>query len=147
VSADIRPIAAADRADWAELFLAYGVFYETEFSPEVLDGVWTWLMDADHELSALVAAQGGRLVGLAHLHRVADTFTARPKWYLDDLYVRPEARGAGVAGALIAACAATAHAAGGGTLGWITASDNVTAQRLYDRVATRADWVSYEMET
>ena len=86
-------------------------------------------------------------MGFAHLRRLSDTFTAGPSWFLDDLYVVPEHRGAGVASALIERCEATAHAAGGGTLRWITASDNTTAQRLYDRVATRATWVTYEKET
>jgi ribosomal protein S18 acetylase RimI-like enzyme len=143
----IRPIAARDRDAWRSLFTAYGVFYETEFSPDVLDGVWAWLMDADHEISARVAEVDGVLVGFAHLRALSDTFTAGPAWSLDDLYVAPEHRGAGIARALIAACAVTGHDAGGGTLRWITASDNSTAQRLYDTVATRTSWVTYEMET
>lgn len=147
----IRPIAPDDHDAWRALYTAYGVFYETDFSPAVLDGVWTWLMDPAHEVSALVAqvegADGPTLVGFAHLRRTYDTFTAGPAWSLDDLYVAPEHRGAGIARALIAACDATAHAAGGGTLRWITASDNTTAQRLYDTVATRTTWVTYEKET
>jgi ribosomal protein S18 acetylase RimI-like enzyme len=151
MSARIRVIEARDHDEWRALFTAYGVFYETEFSPDVLDGVWTWLMDAAHDVSALVAegdgAEVGTLVGFAHLRRLNDTFTAGPGWSLDDLYVAPQSRGHGVARSLIAACDATAHAAGGGTLRWITASDNTTAQRLYDTVATRTSWVTYEKET
>jgi ribosomal protein S18 acetylase RimI-like enzyme len=144
---NIRPIVTADREQWAELFLAYGVFYKSTFTPEVVDSVWGWLTDDAHELSALVAEDGDTLVGFAHLHRVADTFTAGPKFYLDDLYVRPEQRGGGIARALIAECATIARAAGAEALGWITASDNATAQRLYDQVATRTTWVTYELET
>jgi GNAT superfamily N-acetyltransferase len=152
----IRPIRPGDREAWWALFIAYGVFYETDFAPAVLDGVWAWLMDAAHEVSALVAevdsdgpggTGGPTLVGFAHLRRLHDTFTAGPAWSLDDLYVVPEQRGAGIARALIAACEATAHEAGGGTLRWITASDNSTAQRLYNTVATRTTWVTYEKET
>jgi ribosomal protein S18 acetylase RimI-like enzyme len=147
----IRPIAPGDRDAWRTLFTAYGVFYKADFSPAVLDGVWAWLMDAAHDVSALVAestgAESPALVGFAHLRRLNDTFTAGPAWSLDDLYVAPEHRGEGIARSLIAACAATAHAAGGGTLRWITASDNSTAQRLYDAVATRTSWVTYEKET
>ena len=147
----IRPIGPGDRDAWQSLFTAYGVFYETDFSPAVLDGVWAWLMDAAHEVSALVAEidnpDGPGLVGFAHLRRLSDTFTAGPAWSLDDLYVAPEHRGAGIARALIAACEAAAHAAGGGTLRWITASDNSRAQSLYDTVATRTTWVTYEKET
>jgi ribosomal protein S18 acetylase RimI-like enzyme len=148
MSPRIRAIELRDHDEWSALFTAYGVFYETDFSPAVLDGVWAWLMDADHEISALVAeADDASLVGFAHLRRLHDTFTAGPGWSLDDLYVAPESRGQGVARALIAACDAAAHAAGGGTLRWITASDNETAQRLYDTVATRTSWVTYEKET
>ena len=148
MSVRIRAIEARDHDEWLALFTAYGVFYETEFSPAVLDGVWAWLMDAAHDVSALVAEDdSSKLIGFAHLRRLHDTFTAGPGWSLDDLYVVPESRGQGVARLLIAACEATAHAAGGGTLRWITASDNVTAQRLYDTVATRASWVTYEKET
>ncbi len=28
---------------------------------------------------------------------------------------------------------------------WITAADNYTAQRAYDRVASRTTWVTYDM--
>ncbi len=147
----IRPVGPSDRDAWQSLFAAYGVFYETDFAPTVFDGVWAWLMDDAHEVSALVAELGGpsgpTLVGFAHLRRMQDTFTAGPAWSLDDLYVAPEHRGSGVARSLIAACEATAHAGGGGTLRWITASDNSTAQRLYDTVATRTSWVTYEKET
>ena len=142
----IRPIAAADHDQWRELFRAYGEFYETEFSDEVLDGVWAWLMDPDHEVHALVAEDDGALVGFAHIRRHADTFTAGPAWYLDDLYVAPAARGRGAARALIERGYADATAAGGGTFRWITASDNDTAQLLYERIATRAGWIVYEKE-
>ncbi|MGN6501418.1 MAG: GNAT family N-acetyltransferase [Pseudolysinimonas sp.] len=143
---NIRPVTPADHAAWRELFRAYGVFYETTFSDEVLDGVWGWLMDPGHEVHAIVAEHDGALVGFAHVRRLWDTFTAGPGWFLDDLYVAPEQRGTGVARSLIERGYADAEAAGGGTFRWITAADNETAQLLYDRIATRADWVVYEKE-
>lgn len=143
---NIRPVTAADHEAWRELFRAYGIFYETTFSDEVFDGVWAWLMDPGHEVHAIVAERDGELVGFAHIRRLWDTFTAGPGWFLDDLYVAPEHRGTGVARALIERGYADAEAAGGGTFRWITAADNETAQLLYDRIATRADWVVYEKE-
>jgi len=141
----VRAVEAKDRPEWERLFVAYGVFYETVFDADVLDGVWGWLTDDTHEVSALVAVDdSGELVGFAHYRRLADTFTAGPGWNLDDLYVAPSARGLGAATALIDAVAAHAAAHGGGTLRWITAENNHTAQRVYDRVATRATWVTYE---
>ena len=142
-----RPIEERDQEAWRGLFRDYGVFYKTAFDDVVLGGVWEWLMDPTHEVKALVAVLDDGIVGFAHYRRLADTFTAGPAWFLDDLYVMPDARGAGVASSLIEAVAAVASENGGGTLRWITAADNLTAQSVYDKVATRATWVTYERET
>ncbi len=144
MSASIRPIEPRDRAAWGALFRDYGVFYETTFDDPVLDGVWTWLMDAAHPVSAFVATDDGNLVGFAHYRSVPDTFSAADGWFLDDLYVEPGQRGKGLATALIDAVAAACTERGGGTLRWITAASNTTAQRVYDRIATRSTWVTYE---
>jgi ribosomal protein S18 acetylase RimI-like enzyme len=142
----VRPITADDHDQWRELFRAYGVFYETHFSDHIVDGVWAWLLDPEHEVSALVADDAGTVVGFAHIRKLHDTFTAGPAWFLDDLYVAPGNRGQGIARALIERGYADGTAAGGGTFRWITAADNETAQALYDRIATRAGWIVYEKE-
>ncbi len=142
----IRPIAQGDREQWEILFLAYGVFYETDFSPEILDGVWTWLMNPSHPIKAWVASGDDGLVGFAHLRFHDDTFTAGPAWFLDDLFTSPQARGKGVATAIITALQDHAARHGGGTLRWITGAENTTAQSLYDSLATRTSWVMYEQE-
>ena len=138
----VRDAEPPDRADWQRLFLDYGVFYETEFGAPVLDGVWSWLMEPAHEVKAVVAESDGELIGFAHYRRLADTFTAMPAYFLDDLYTTPGARGRGVGAALIAA---VRERAGGAQVRWITAADNTRAQGLYDRVARRATWVTYEL--
>lgn len=143
----VRPVAAADHDRWRELFVAYGAFYETRFDDDVLDGVWAWLLDEDHPVRCLVAERGGVVVGFAHHRQQPDTFSAGPGWFLDDLFTDPAHRGTGAARALVAAVEEHARARGGGTLRWITADDNLTAQRFYDRVATRTRWVTYEVET
>lgn len=142
----VRAIEERDAARWRELFTAYGVFYETAFDDAVLDGVWAWLMDAEHPLFCLVAERGTEVVGFAHVREQPDTFTAGPGWFLDDLYTAPESRGTGAGSALIEAIADHARTRGGGTVRWITAADNERAQRVYDRVATRTAWVTYEKE-
>lgn len=142
----IRDIHADDRARWEELFLAYGVFYETSFDRTVLDGVWAWLMDDAADVRAFVAVEGDDVIGFTHYRPEPDNFTAKSAWFLDDLYVDPLHRGAGTATALIDAVAAYATANGGGKLQWITSHDNEKAQRVYDRIATRTTWVTYEKE-
>lgn len=144
---EIRDIREGDHDNWRRLFTEYGVFYETHFSPAVLDGVWAWLMDAESEVCAVVAVDDGRAFGFAHYRQLPDTFTAGPSWFLDDLYVEPGHRGSGAGAALIDAVAERAASDGGGTLRWITAADNETAQSVYNRVATKTSWVTYERET
>lgn len=143
----IRDIEPADRDAWERLFLAYGVFYKTAFDRPVLDGVWAWLMDDAAPVRAFVAVEGAEVFGFALYREVPDTFTAGPAWFLDDLYVDPEHRGSGAGTALIEAITDYAREHGGGTLRWITADDNFTAQSVYDKLATRAKWVTYERES
>jgi len=140
----VRPLAAADEARWRELFHAYGVFYETDFSDEVLDRVFALLLEEGSGVDGLVAERDGQVVGLAHYRSHPDTFTGGRDWYLDDLFVDPTVRGSGAGRALIEALAEKS-AGTGGSLRWITADTNTTAQALYDRVATRTRWVTYEV--
>ena len=141
----IRALEARDADAWRALFTAYGAFYETDFTPEVLDRVWT-ILQQDDALHALVAEQDGVIVGIAHYRYHPDTFSGGWDWFLDDLFVDPDARGGGHATALIEAIAQLARDKGEpGTLRWITAADNERAQRVYDRVATKATWVTYEL--
>jgi len=149
VSAEIavRDVREGDHGAWRQLFADYGGFYETTLDDPVLDGVWAWLMDAESAVCAVVATSGGSVVGFAHYRELPDTFTAGASWVLDDLYVHPEHRSSGAATALIDAVAERAASDGGGTLRWITALDNTTAQSVYAKVATRTTWVTYERET
>lgn len=150
---EVRPIAPGDEEAWRRLFRDYGVFYETHFEAPVLDHVWGLLHADDGGVDALVAevdgdpstGSGRRVVGIAHYRSHPDTFGTGRDWYLDDLFVAPEARGGGVATALIEHLAALARAKGPGTLRWITAEDNERAQRVYDRLAKRTSWVTYEV--
>lgn len=145
MSVTVRPLAAGDEAAWRRLFRDYGVFYETHFDDPVLDAGWRRLNDDGEPIHALVAEQDGAVVGIAHYRSHPDTFSTGRDWYLDDLFVDPAARGGGVATALIEHLKEVARATGPGTLRWITAEDNATAQRVYDRLATRTSWVTYEV--
>ena len=147
MSVEVRAAAPSDALDWRRLFTAYGAFYETAFDGGTLDRAWTLMLEEGSGVDALVAEVGGSVVGIAHVRSHPDTFSGGRDWYLDDLFVDPDARGAGVATALIEAVTARARAAGPvGSLRWITAADNQRAQRLYDRIARRTTWVTYERD-
>lgn len=142
----IRDLKDSDQEAWRALFRAYGVFYETEFTEDVLDRVWGLLLTPGSGVDGLIAEVDGTAVGFAHYRSHPDTFTGGRDWFLDDLYVTPDARGGGHATALIEHLGDLARAAGAaGTLRWITAADNDRAQRVYDRIAAKTTWVTYEL--
>jgi GNAT superfamily N-acetyltransferase len=141
----VRPIEPADHEAWASLFAAYRAFYELPEQPEVVDRVWGWVQDADHEANALVAVLDDRVVGFAHHRLFARPSAGGQGLFLDDLFTAPDVRGAGIGRALIDRLAELAREAGCSKVRWITAADNAVAQRLYDQVAEKTTWVTYDL--
>lgn len=143
----IRPIAKGDQDNWARLFAAYGEFYETTFSTEVIESTWGRLVAPGSGVDAIVAERDGVVIGFAHYRSHPDTFSLGTDWFLDDLYVDPAARATGTASALIERLVEFARETGPGTLRWITAESNERAQRVYDKLAARTTWVTYEVRS
>ena len=109
--------------------------------------VWAWLLDPVHEVEGLVAlGPGGGAIGLAHFRPFARPLAASTGGFLDDLFVTPEARGSGAAQALIGAVAGIGRERGWTVLRWITADDNYRGRAVYDRVAEKTRWLTYEIK-
>jgi len=142
----IRPLAPADRAVWEVLFKGYADFYRVEQTPQMRETVWGWLNDPAHSSSCLVAELDGTVIGFTHYRPFASQLRAATNGFLDDLFVDPATRGSGAAQALIDAVAAEGRARGWGVIRWITADDNYRARGVYDRVATRTQWVTYDIK-
>ena len=83
------------------------------------------------------------MVGIAHYLFLAQTWSA-DTCYLQDLFTDPEARGRGVATALIDAVAAAARARGAVKYYWLTKDDNDRARALYDRIAAFKGFLRYD---
>lgn len=144
---EIRLAGDDDFFGWLPLFEAYCRFYETELDDAKALIVWNWLRDEHNPLQAALAVdEEGTPVGLAHYRVVPSTLTATNGLFLDDLYVAEDQRGTGTGRALIEFVHARAAEVGHGGVAWITADDNETAQQLYDRLAKRTHWVTYEMD-
>jgi GNAT superfamily N-acetyltransferase len=93
-----------------------------------------------------VAEHDGKVIGLTHFRPFVSTLRAITNGFLDDLFVDPAARGTGAAQALIDAVSAHGRARGWGTIRWITADDNYRARGVYDRLATRTGWITYDIK-
>ena len=146
MSLTIRPPRPEDRAQWDRLYEGYAVFYKVDQTPEMRDRVWGWLMDPEHSSNGFVADRDGELIGLTHYRPYVSCLKACTNCFLDDLFVDPDARGSGAAQALIAAVGEVARERGWQVVRWITADDNYRGRGVYDRLATRTMWVTYDMK-
>ncbi|MCU1543396.1 MAG: acetyltransferase [Microbacteriaceae bacterium] len=143
----VRALRSGDRAGWQRLYADYGEFYDTPLTDEKAERVWNGLLDASYESFGLVAVDDAdRPIGLAHYREFARPLAGGRGLYLDDLFTSPEARRSGAASALLDALKGIALERGLGVVRWITAADNVAAQRVYDRVATKTPWVTYDLD-
>lgn len=143
----IRPAVPADYPAWLRLWQGYNVFYgrdgETALPQHVTDVTWQRFFDPYEPLHALVAEQGGVLVGLAHYLYHRNTTRIEPTCYLNDLFTEPAVRRRGVARALIEGVYAAVRQAGGRRVYWQTHASNVAGQALYDQVAQNDGFIVY----
>lgn len=141
----IRTPTEADRPAWERLYAGYAAFYRVEQTPEMRARVWGWIHNPAHETRGLVAEDAGRLVGLTHFRPFARPLSASIGGFLDDLFVDPAARGSGAAEALIQAVADEGRKQGWTVIRWITAEDNYRARGLYDQLAEKTRWATYDI--
>ena len=140
----IRPLTAADQADWRKLWTGYLQFYQATVPDEVYASTFARLLGDDpRDFSALVAEVDGKLLGLTHylFHRHA--WKIEEVCYLQDLYVDPQARGLGLGRKLIEAVYTRADAAGAPAVYWLTQDFNAEARQLYDRIAKVSPFIRY----
>jgi GNAT superfamily N-acetyltransferase len=86
---------------------------------------------------AYLAAMEGVDVGYAIVFETYSTFLARPSLYVEDLFVRPEARRQGVGAALLRYLATEAVTRGCGRMEWTVLDWNELAQRVYRRIGAQ----------
>jgi GNAT superfamily N-acetyltransferase len=95
----------------------------------------------------VLACLNGEPVGFALFFHNFSTFLGRAGIYLEDLYVRPEARGHGVGRCLLTWLAGTAVSRGCGRLEWAVLDWNEPSIRFYRNLGAVAldDWTTYRV--
>lgn len=91
---------------------------------------------------AVVAEVQGRVVAFALFFTNFSTFLGRPGLYLEDLYVQPAHRGAGLGKALLQHLGALAVERGCGRFEWSVLDWNENAIRFYEKMGATVmpDW-------
>jgi GNAT superfamily N-acetyltransferase len=95
----------------------------------------------------LIAEHGGEAAGFALFFHTFSTFLGKPGIYLEDLYVRPEFRRAGIGRALLVHLANVARERGCGRLEWSVLDWNEAAIGFYRGIGASpvSGWTVYRV--
>ena len=139
-SVTTRPATLADLDVVAALFDAYRRFYERE--PDLALARKYIQERYERNESVLFVAQtgAGQVIGFCQLYPTFCSVRAAPTYVLYDLFVSPDARGAGAGKALMLAAEVHAASSGAARMELSTARNNTVAQSLYESLG----WVRDE---
>jgi len=145
---EVRAATADDLRALLPLIAEYQRLYAAEACDDDRNAWFFARFLAPSDAGLLLVAPGADAVpaGYATLYWTFSSVSATDVVLLNDLYVRPEARGTGVGEALVAAAVAVARDRGASHVRWFTTLDNRRAQGLYERLgAGRSAWFEYEI--
>jgi hypothetical protein len=147
----VRPVRIDEFDAWTRLFRGYAQFYQRETSDEHQQQVWGWIHDTKI-IEALVAVEidgAGNEVsaaqGLAHLREWVRPLRGVVCGYLDDMFVEPTRRGSGAVDALFVEINRLALERNWNVVRWTTGDDNYRARAVYDKLAVRTTWITYDL--
>jgi GNAT superfamily N-acetyltransferase len=111
-------------------------------------GLFDALFGADAFASCHIAELDGTAVGFALWFRNFSTWLGRPGIYLEDLFVRPDARGTGLGKALLMTLVDIARDRRYGRVEWSVLDWNVVAQGFYESLGAKQmeDWTTWRLD-
>ncbi|MFN0124272.1 MAG: N-acetyltransferase family protein [Blastocatellia bacterium] len=144
----VRPATAADSRVFLDMLCEFARYEGLE--PPDQAGQERLLHDAfgsRPRFAVLLAESDGQMAGYAIIYEIYSSFLARPKLYLEDLYVRPAFRGAGIGRALFQACVRETEKRGYDRLQWYVESWNDRAMGFYEQLGGRKlGWQTWQMD-
>ncbi|WP_036552423.1 GNAT family N-acetyltransferase [Neptunomonas japonica] len=145
-SISVAPLNVEDRDQWETLYKNYALFYEVPMDQPILDTVWSWIFDENKQFFALIAKDDqGHALGLMHFREMPSPLRGKSVGFLDDLYVDSSVRGEGVVEQLFSGLSASAKEHSWPHVRWITAENNYRARAVYDKLASKTYWQTYQL--
>jgi RimJ/RimL family protein N-acetyltransferase len=141
-------IKNAERGDfhgWLQLYKQYLSFYQTTLTDDQLMALWDWFFDDEKKIYCAIAFSKDLPVGLVHFREFLRPIKASVGIFMDDLFVGSAYRGQGIAQKLIKSVEESALRKNIPLVRWITANDNQDAMKVYDKLAIKTRWVTYDM--
>ena len=139
----IRQIESRDEARWRVQWDGYCRFYARELSEPITAHTWRRIMDAASPVQAIVAEDAMQVIGICNYILHENTWTLTPVCYLEDLYVDPACRAAGVGKLLIDWLVIEMKTQGWSRLYWNTKENNYRARGLYEKYTPHSGFLRY----
>ena len=140
----VRPAARADGPVICRLIRELAAYENALDQVEITEaGLDAALFGPEPSVFAHVAEYRGVVAGVALWFVNFSTWTGRHGIYLEDLFVSPAVRGAGLGRALLAELAGICVDRGYGRLEWAVLDWNAPAQQFYDSLGatTQREWI------
>ena len=131
---NVRAATSADAEQVARLFDLYRCFYGRESNLSESAGFISERLKNNDSVIFIVETDDGTLAGFTQLYPIFSSISAKKAWVLNDLFVCHEFRYQGVASKLIQQSLAFCQNSGAEWVSLQTATDNFTAQQLYQKL-------------
>ena len=144
----IRPAEPSDCAEILRLIGELAVYEKLEhMAVGTEEALREQLFGPRPAAETLIAERGGRAVGFALYFTTFSTFLCKPGLYLEDLFVEPDHRGAGIGKALLRRLAALARERDCGRLEWRVLDWNEPSIRFYESLGATVmrEWLLVRM--
>ncbi len=113
----------------------------------ILEATWQRLLSSDESFAGIFLFDGNNnMAGFIHYILHPSMWSSRMQCYVEDAYTLPAHRKTGGITVLYDELLARSRKNNWEKLYWMTKVDNLSAQKFYNRIATRTDWVRYERE-
>jgi GNAT superfamily N-acetyltransferase len=149
VNDPIRPATPADVATILDLIRELAAYErEPDAVKATVESLYGTLFGPTPSAEAIVAEAEGAVVGVALFFTNYSTWSGKNGIYLEDLYVRPEARGTGLGKALLQRLAAMAVARGCARVEWSVLDWNAPAIDFYRALGAvpKDEWTVYRLD-
>jgi ribosomal protein S18 acetylase RimI-like enzyme len=134
----IRKATINDLDSLTELFNSYRLFYQQESDiPGAKSFIKERLLNEDSVV--FIAFEEGKAVGFVQLYPTFSSVSMKRSWILNDLYVSASARKKGFGEKLLQKAIEFAEETGAKGLSLETGEDNLTAQRLYEKIGFKKE--------
>jgi GNAT superfamily N-acetyltransferase len=147
-----KAIRAAEPADVPVIRQLVQELAEYEKEPDAVEAteadLHAALFGPDPVASCHVAELDGEVVGFALWYRTFSTWTGRPGLWLEDLFIRPAARGTGLGKALLVTLARVCVERGWTRFEWWVLDWNEPAQGFYRSLGAQEEdgWTTWRLQ-